>query len=127
MNKKLLAAAVGVALAAPAFAQSSNVTLYGRINTVVESARIGSFGSEVAMKNHSSRLGVRGVEDLGGGLKAVFGIEAGLASDTGNANGSSSTSATTSPVNAGGNALPQTTNGEANSGFSSGFSQLRNV
>ena len=135
MNKKLLAAAVGVALAAPAFAQSSNVTLYGRINTVMEQAKTGGFGSETAMRNYSSRLGVRGVEDLGGGLKAIFGIEAGLASDTGNANGSSTAGITATSVTtpSAGTATTTTTNatatsfGEANSGYSSGFSQLRNV
>lgn len=85
MNKKVLAVAIGAALAAPAFAQSSNVTLYGRINTAIESNHTGNGGSEVAMRSYSSRLGVRGVEDLGGGNKAVFGLESQLDSDGGNA------------------------------------------
>jgi predicted porin len=85
MNKKVLAVAIGAALAAPAFAQSSNVTLYGRINTAIESNHTGNGGSEVSMQSYSSRLGVRGVEDLGGGNKAVFGLETQLASDGGNA------------------------------------------
>jgi len=88
MNKKLIAIAIGAALSGSAFAQSSNVTLYGRINTAIESNTIGGQsnqlnGSETSMRNYSSRLGVRGVEDLGGGLKGVFGIETGLSSDTG--------------------------------------------
>ncbi len=85
MNKKVLAVAIGAALAAPAFAQSSNVTLYGRINTAIESNHTGNGGSEVAMRSYSSRLGVRGVEDLGGGNKAVFGLESQLDSDGGSA------------------------------------------
>ena len=34
----------------------------------------------------SSRLGFRGVEDLGGGLKASFWLEMGIAPDTGRSN-----------------------------------------
>jgi len=85
MNKKLIAVAIGAALSGSAFAQSSNVTLYGRINTAIESNSTGNGGSEVAMRSYSSRLGVRGVEDIGGGLKGVFGIESQLDSDGGNA------------------------------------------
>jgi len=85
MNKKLIVVAIGAALTGSAFAQSSNVTLYGRINTAIESNSTGNGGSEVAMRSYSSRLGVRGVEDLGGGLKGVFGIESQLDSDGGNA------------------------------------------
>lgn len=85
MNKKLIVVAIGAALTGSAFAQSSNVTLYGRINTAVESNRIGQGGSEIAMRSYSSRLGVRGVEDLGDGMKGVFGIESQLDSDGGNA------------------------------------------
>jgi len=81
MNKKLIAVAIGAALSGSAFAQSSNVTLYGRINTAIESNSIGQGGSEVAMRSYSSRLGVRGVEDLGGGLKGVFGLETQFNSD----------------------------------------------
>jgi len=83
MNKKLIVVAIGAALTGSAFAQSSNVTLYGRINTAIESNRTGNFGSEVRMQSYSSRLGVRGVEDLGNGLNGVFGIETQLASDSG--------------------------------------------
>jgi len=85
MNKKLIVVAIGAALTGSAFAQSSNVTLYGRINTAIESNKIGNGGSEVAMRSYSSRLGVRGVEDLGDGMKGVFGIESQLDSDGGNA------------------------------------------
>jgi predicted porin len=87
MNKKLIVVAIGAALTGSAFAQSSNVTLYGRINTAIESNSTGQGGSEVAMRSYSSRLGVRGVEDLGDGMKGVFGIETQFNSDTSPDNG----------------------------------------
>lgn len=80
--KKIALVAALAALAAPAFAQSS-VTLWGRINTSVESQKNGAADRIVAVQNNSSRLGVRGTEDLGGGLKAAFNLEHGFNSDTG--------------------------------------------
>lgn len=91
MNKKLIVVAIGAALTGSAFAQSSNVTLYGRINTAIESNKTGSGGSEVAMRSYSSRLGVRGVEDLGDGMKGVFGIETQFNSDDAAATGAFTT------------------------------------
>jgi predicted porin len=40
------------------------------------------------MLDNSSRIGIRGTEDLGGGLKAGFVLEHGFAADTGAAAGS---------------------------------------
>jgi len=87
MNKKLVAAALGLAFAAPVFADSSNVTLYGRIHQVLDhqsntNAAGVETGGNFAIEDASSRLGVRGVEDLGGGLKAFFAYE--FAVDTDN-------------------------------------------
>ncbi len=84
--KKLALAALVAALAAPAFAQ--NVTLWGRLNTSVESQKTGSADRVVAVQNNGSRLGFRGNEDLGGGLKAGFALEHGFSSDTGALSGS---------------------------------------
>jgi len=69
----------------PAFAQSS-VTLYGIMD--VGLARVdnksGLGSTEVRSGNlYTSRFGFRGTEDLGGGLKTNFQIEAGLSADTG--------------------------------------------
>ncbi len=99
MNKKLMALAVAGALAAPAaaFAQASNVQLYGRANLGFDQyqatgAAAGSafdFKSRSRIYDSGSRLGVRGTEDLGGGLKAMFVIESGANIDTGTANGQS--------------------------------------
>ncbi|MFT7721460.1 MAG: porin [Roseateles sp.] len=84
--KKIALVAALAAVAAPAFAQSS-VTLWGRINTTVESQKFGNNDRKVAVQNNGSRLGFKGVEDLGGGLKASFALEHGLDSDNGAATG----------------------------------------
>jgi predicted porin len=89
MNKKLVAAALGLAFAAPVFADSSNVTLYGRVHqaSVNQSAdaAVGgaavAAGSNVALEDYASRLGVRGSEDLGGGLSAIFAYELAITAD----------------------------------------------
>ena len=78
---RLLLAAVALLGTSAVFAQSS-VTLYGRVNTTVERQKIGD-DSRTAMENNSSRIGFKGTEDLGGGLKAGFQLEAGFGSDDG--------------------------------------------
>lgn len=88
MKKSLLALAALTAFAGAASAQSS-VTLFGIVDAGV--ARLSAGGTSViGMTNsgyNSSRLGFRGVEDLGGGLKAGFWIEGQLMNDDGNAAG----------------------------------------
>jgi predicted porin len=84
--KKIALVAALAAVAAPAFAQST-VTLWGRLNTTVESQKIGDADRKVVVQNNSSRLGFKGSEDLGGGLKVSFALEHGLNSDTGVATG----------------------------------------
>ena len=80
MKKSLLALAVLGAFAGVASAQSS-VTLYGRVDL---SAAKGAGVEQVSLVNGSgSRFGVRGVEDLGGGLQALFNIEHRFNADTG--------------------------------------------
>lgn len=78
-------AALAVLGTTTAMAQSS-VTLYGRVNTSVEHQKVGGQGV-TGMFNNASRFGFRGVEDLGGGLKAGFALESGFNSDTGTGSG----------------------------------------
>jgi predicted porin len=63
------------------FAQSS-VTVYGRLDVSVDRTKTGS-SSLWEVNDNASRLGFRGVEDLGGGMKAHFGIESGFNADNG--------------------------------------------
>ena len=80
MKKSLIALATLGAFAGAASVQSS-VTIYGRVDLSV-AKNIGS--SAKAMQNGSgSRLGLRGAEDLGGGMKAIFNIEHRFDADTG--------------------------------------------
>ncbi len=77
----LAALAACAALPLTAGAQSA-VTIYGRIDTSIDSVKTGPT-STTQMTSNASRLGFRGSEDLGDGLKALFGLELGVSSDTG--------------------------------------------
>jgi predicted porin len=82
MKKSLLALAALAAFASAASAQSS-VTLYGRVDLSV--GKDSGVNDSKYLKNGSgSRLGLRGSEDLGGGLSAIFNIEHRFDADTGN-------------------------------------------
>ena len=78
-------------------AQTANVTLYGYINTSIESNR-GSQGANNVGKTptgstvnrmtaNSSRFGLRGREELGGGTYAFFQLENSFGSDDGSLGG----------------------------------------
>lgn len=74
-------------LSMSAFAQSS-VTLYGVLDAGIEYRTHTPVGGKSALGMTSgglagSRWGLRGVEDLGGGLKGVFALESGFEIDTG--------------------------------------------
>jgi predicted porin len=82
MKKSLIAIA---ALAATgAFAQSS-VTLYGVADlSLAKQTNVSTqLSGNGTMNNGNSRFGLRGTEDLGGGLKANFNFEAGVNAETG--------------------------------------------
>lgn len=91
MNKKLLAVAIASAMAAPlAMADEGNVTLYGQANASVESYDgdgTGTNGSKTNVSTNGSRLGVKGWESVGNGLKAIFLMEAAVGLDNGNGTG----------------------------------------
>ena len=92
MKKTLLAAALLAGFAGVAQAETS-VTLYGIIDTGIGYNKIKGAedfgirdGSRVGMINgvqNGSRWGLRGTEDLGDGLQAVFQLESGFDSGTG--------------------------------------------
>jgi predicted porin len=84
MKKSLLVLAVAAAVPVLAQAQT-NVTMYGRMDAAIASEKNG-IGSAILVNQgvqSTSRWGVRGAEDLGGGLKAVFNLEAGIVNDVG--------------------------------------------
>jgi len=87
--KKLLIATAAMAVVAGAQAQSS-VTVYGVVDvnmtsTDVSGTAAGNNGSTTMGNNAlvTSRLGFKGTEDLGSGLKAEFQLEGALAPSTG--------------------------------------------
>lgn len=84
MKKSLIALAV-LAASGAAMAQSS-VTLYGVVDTglTYSKGEESVYGMTHVGGNVNSRLGFRGVEDLGNGLKATFNLEAGMGVDDGN-------------------------------------------
>jgi len=87
MKKSLIALAV-LAASGAAMAQSS-VTLYGIADAYVGSNKteVGGVGQRQTAVNTSgvngSRWGLKGAEDLGGGMKAIFQLESGFSLDTG--------------------------------------------
>jgi predicted porin len=87
MQYKCLAAALFTSLPLLAAAQS-NVTVYGVMDAAVSLEDTGAPGEGRRTvinsgDQSSSRLGFRGTEDLGNGVKALFNIEAGVSIDTG--------------------------------------------
>lgn len=88
MKKSLVALAV-LAASGAAMAQSS-VTLFGIVDAGVTYAKTSGGESNYGLTNSgnaTSRLGFRGVEDLGGGLKAGFWLEGAIQNDSGTASG----------------------------------------
>ena len=80
MQKKIIALAIAAAISAPAFADTSNVTVYGVANVSYDMTKTGNSGavqgfSSNKVSSNTSRLGLKGSEDLGDGLSAVWQIE----------------------------------------------------
>lgn len=89
MKKHIYAAAAAIATTAitgGAAQAQSNVTIYGSLDAGV--AYVSNLNGQSTVRvdqgtMQPDRFGFRGVEDLGGGLKAVFQLEGGFATDTG--------------------------------------------
>ena len=128
--KKSLIAFAALAVVGAASAQSS-VTVYGRMDAGVvrDSGGPGTVGSNTRIDSGvagGTRLGFRGVEDLGGGLKANFLAETGFCGDS-NSNRSAnsvdqgSSGASNTQFCTGGNAFMGR---EARVGLSGGFGAI---
>ncbi|MBA4176586.1 MAG: hypothetical protein C0505_08485 [Leptothrix sp. (in: Bacteria)] len=86
MEKSPLDLAALTAFAGVASAQSS-VTLFGIVDAAARDVKNGSTGSLKTPSSGgggASRLGLRGIEDLGGDLRAGFRLEGQVDTDTGN-------------------------------------------
>lgn len=90
MKMKLIALAIAGATIAPTvMAQTANpVTLYGRVWVMTESVKTTgtavSQGSRIRVSDNSSLFGIRGTEDIGGGLKVFFQLETAFRPDSNN-------------------------------------------
>ena len=81
MKKSLVVMAIA-GVFAPVLAQAqTNVKVYGRLDTSMD--RVDNGSTAIQQSNNASRLGFKGTEDLGSGLKAAFGAEIGFNSDNG--------------------------------------------
>ena len=94
MQKKLIVLALASAFAAPAFAATSNVDIYGQLDVSVDrvsgiqnqtSSGAGTGNSNTAwrLSSNTSRIGLKGSEDLGGGLAAIWQFEQAVNLDNG--------------------------------------------
>ncbi len=80
MKKSLIALAVAGSFAAPAFAATSNVDVYGVMNVSVSrvDSDVTGIDNSTNVTSNASRIGFKGTEDLGGGLAAIWQIETGF-------------------------------------------------
>jgi predicted porin len=89
MKKTILAMAVLAACMSTTASAQTSVTIYGIVDAglahVTNDGPVGDRTTVDAGLMQTSRWGFKGVEDLGGGLKARFGLEGTLLNDTGGA------------------------------------------
>jgi len=93
MKMKLIAVAVGAALAVPAVAMA-DVTVYGRAHVSVDYLDDGADYSETNLSSNASRLGFKGNHEINPNLKAFFQIEQQINFTTGGNDGKSADFAT---------------------------------
>ncbi|HEY8095974.1 MAG TPA: porin, partial [Methylobacter sp.] len=93
MKKTLIALAVLGGASSAAYADGSNVTLYGNIDIGIMSSSVaGTRTTGVQSTQISpSYFGFKGSEDLGNGLKAGFDLEGGFMPSTGSGNADQAT------------------------------------
>jgi len=92
MDTKLIAVALSVtALPLSAFADETNVVIYGTLNADIEGVRAKNatagplleIGTQTRVASNSSNIGFKGTETLAGGIKAIFQIESSVNVDAG--------------------------------------------
>lgn len=85
MNKKLLALAIAGVFAAPLAAQAE-VSIYGVAHVSVDSLDNDDDVDGLFVSSNSSRIGFKGSEDIGGGLKGIWQVEQTVNLDEGGGN-----------------------------------------
>lgn len=88
MKKHLLVAAVAAAVAVPAMAQTVTMDgvidqMYGRVDPGGNTSTTGSYTGPVRNTFSTTQYNIRGVEDLGGGMKAGFRLSQQFSATTG--------------------------------------------
>lgn len=130
--KKSLIALAAVSSVGFAAAQSS-VTVFGVVDTGFQrvSRDVNGSNSDLTASRiasglaKTSRLGFRGVEDLGGGLKANFWLEAGISTDDGSGASTRISTTNQAPASIGGGGQGLTFNRRATVGVSGNFGEVR--
>lgn len=82
MQKKIIALAVASALTMPAVAMAE-ATVYGQANVSIDRVSSGAATSisNYQLNSNQSRVGVKGSEDMGGGMSVVWQLEGGVFMD----------------------------------------------
>jgi predicted porin len=81
MQKKIIVLALAAAFAMPAFADTANVTVYGAVNLSAEQINTGDSASGAKGANafkvssNVTKFGLKGAQDLGDGVSAIWQIE----------------------------------------------------
>ena len=90
MQKKLIVLALASAFAVPAFAATSNVDIYGQLDVSIDYVKglqpfntPGQSDHAWRLNSNTSRIGLKGSEDLGGGLAAIWQFEQAVNLDNG--------------------------------------------
>jgi len=78
MNKRFLAIAIAAGLAAPFTVMAEGAEIYGVAHASVQNVTDDAAGDAWTVTSNNSRVGVKGSEDLGGGMKALYKMEFGV-------------------------------------------------
>ncbi len=79
MEKKLLTVAIAAALAGATAVAQADTTLYGNVNESINWSKVDDAGpsedKDINMRSNTSSVGIKGSEDLGNGLSAIYQAE----------------------------------------------------